>query len=223
VGDPGISALLGRPLDNVSANADARHDDGRNEWMVCQQMMRLQKSRRSFKRSPSRRMLLVTAYIFMLTGIVRADGGKVMWQRTAGPFRVTAFTTQSPLRKGPTDISFLVESTAKSRAIVDAQVFITLENESGTTVRAEATHTQARNKLLYCSLISLPEAGHWKMKIIVSQGGKGVELVDHLLVEKAQPMLLAYWKLVAFPPVIMILFIFNQWLRRSRGAKLGPL
>jgi hypothetical protein len=103
--------------------------------------------------------------------------------------------------------------------IVDARVFLELENGAGKTVRAEATHRLARNKLLYCSLINLPEAGHWKMKITIEYGDERAEVLDHLMVANPQPMLLAYWKLITFPPMVIILFIINHWLRRMRVHK----
>jgi hypothetical protein len=186
--------------------------------MVYQQMMRLQNTRRSFTEHLLVCMLLIAASIATVTSRVRADGGTVLWQRTTGPFQVTLFTAQTPLRKGPTDLSVMLEEAGETRPIVGARVFVELENGSGKTVRAEATHRLARNKLLYCSLIDLPEAGYWKMKIIIEYGDERAEVLDHLMVANPQPMLLAYWKLITFPPMIIILFIINQWLRRSRSA-----
>ena len=166
--------------------------------------------------------VLLIAFVFItVTNIVQADGGIVLWQRTTGPFTVTAFTTQSPLRMGPADISILVESAGEARPVMDAQVFIELTNEADATVSAEATHRQARNKLLYCSLINLPEAGNWRMKTIVEHGGERAEMLGDLTVIRPQPMLLSYWKLIAFPPVIIILFIINQSLRRRRNALIN--
>jgi hypothetical protein len=110
----------------------------------------------------------------------------------------------------------LLEGAGGHRPVMDAQVFIELEHEAGATVRAEATHRQARNKLLYCSLINLPEAGRWKMKLIMKHGGERAEALGDLTVARPQPMLFSYWKPIAFPPVIIILFIINQWLRRNR-------
>ncbi len=186
--------------------------------MVSQQMMRLKKSCRSCAPHLLSRMLLIAAFISMVTSNVRADSGTVLWKQIAGPFTVTAFTSESPLRTGPTDISFLVEGTDQPHPVVDAQVFIELDNEAGAIIRAEATHQQARNKLLYCSLINVPEAGHWKMKITIEHGAERAELLDRLMVVNPQPLLLAYWKLIAFPPMIIILFIINQWLRRSQST-----
>jgi hypothetical protein len=180
-------------------------------------MMVLRKSDQPLFGTLLLRMLFIGMSVSTLTSTVRADGGTVLWQRIIRPFTVTAFAAESPLRTGPTDISLLVESADEPHPLVDAQVFITLESEAGTTVRTEATHGQARNKLLYCSLINIPEAGHWKMKIIIEHAGERAEFLDHLIVSGKQPILIGYWKLLAFPPTIMILFVINQWLVRNRA------
>jgi hypothetical protein len=164
------------------------------------------------------RLLLIALSLSTPSLVVRADGGVVLWQQTTGPFTVTLFSTELPLRPGPADISVLLERPGGHSPVMDAQVFIELENEDGMTVNAEATHNQARNKLLYCSLMNLPAAGRWKMKLNVSRGGERTEASGDLNVAEPQPVLLPYWELISFPPIIMILFLINQWLRRGRAA-----
>lgn len=166
------------------------------------------------------RLLLLILSILTISISIRADGGNVLWQRTSGAITVTAFTTQSPLRPGPADISFFVETTAPSRTILDARVFVTFENETGATLRAEATHAQARNKLLYCSLIDLPKPGHWKMSLLVVYDNERAEFASDLVVSESQSSFFAHWKFMAFPPVIMVLFVINQWLRRNRPTAI---
>jgi hypothetical protein len=161
-------------------------------------------------------LLLIAIAFVTATRVVRADGGVVLWQQTTGPFTATVFSAETPLRPGPADISVLLEGTGGHHPVLNAHVFIELENETGMTVNAEATHGQARNKLLYCSLIHLPTAGHWKMRLIVKLASESASALGDLTVASPQPILLPYWKLVSFPPVIMTLFIINQWLRRSR-------
>ena len=119
------------------------------------------------------------------------------------------------MRPGPADLSVLVEGIHEHSPILDAQVFVELEHEAGMIIRAEATRTQARNKLLYCSLINLPAPGQWKMKVLVRHGNDAAEILNDLVVAAPQPLLLSYWKLTAAPAVIIILFILNQRLRRS--------
>lgn len=179
-------------------------------------MMKLRKSRQRFTGHHLMRMLLIATCLSTVTSSVRADGGTVLWQRTTGRFQITLFTAQMPLRRGPVDLSVMLEEAGETRPIVDARVFIQLENEAGKIVRAEATHQQARNKLLYCSLINLPEAGHWKMKLIIERGDERAEVLDDLMVANPQPMLFSYWKVMAFPPILIMLFIINQWLLQNR-------
>jgi hypothetical protein len=59
------------------------------------------------------------------------------------------------------------------------------------------------------------------MKTIVEHGGERAEMLGDFTVIRPQPMLLSYWKLIAFPPVIIILFIINQSLRRRRNALIN--
>jgi len=88
-------------------------------------------------------------------------------------------------------------------------------------IQAEATRSQARNKLLYCSLINLPAQGHWKVRLHVSRGDRSTVVLSDLVVAPAQPVFLSHWELIAVPPIIIILFILNQSLRRRpRKAKM---
>jgi hypothetical protein len=160
-------------------------------------------------------LLVVVVLLSPLVQIARADSGVVIFQRSSPPFIITLFSTEMPLRPGRADFSVLLETTGGHSPILDAQVFIELEHEGGTIIRAEATRSQARNKLLYCSLIDVPLSGRWKMRAHVIHGDYAAEAVSDLVVAAPQPVLLSYWKLTAAPAVIIILFILNQWLRRG--------
>jgi hypothetical protein len=207
-------------VDHLSADADAGHDDdARDALMGSQEMMGLRKGWRHLTGHKWLRLLLIALSLSTLTQIVHADGGVVLWQRTTGPFTITLFSTEMPLRPGPADISLLLERTGGNVPVMDAQVFIELQHEAGTIINAEATRSQARNKLLYCSLINLPAAGQWKLRLNVSRGYERAEVLGDLAVARPLPVLLSYWKLISFPPIIMILFIINQWLTRSRSRR----
>jgi|SRR5215470_10841258 len=161
-------------------------------------------------------LISVLILLSLLTSISHADGGVVMCQRNSAPFAITLFVNEMPLRPGPADLSVLVEPTNEHSAILDAQVFIELEHQAGTIIRAEATRSQARNKLLYCSVINLTKSGKWKMKLHVIRGESKAEVFSDLLVAAPQPVLVSYWKLFALPPIAIILFLINQWLRRRQ-------
>ena len=164
-------------------------------------------------------MKCLPVLIFVLLGsfvrIARADGGVVVFQQTSAPFTITLFSAEMPLRPGPADFSVLLERDGRS-PILDAQVLIELEHESGTIIRAAATRSQARNKLLYCSLINLHKSGRWKIRLHVTRGESSAEVLSDLLVAAPQPVLVSYWNLFALPPITITLFIINQWLRRRR-------
>ena len=162
-------------------------------------------------------LLLVFLSVLLLTRSVLADGGEVLCQRTSDSLVVTVFSTQTPLRTGASDISFLVENATDSHPILDAEVSVELKSDSGKSLHAEATRALARNKLLYCCLVDLPEAGHWTMKVIVKRGGERAVLIHHLHIADGLPTLLAYWKLLIFPPLLTFLFLANQFLRRRQA------
>jgi len=164
------------------------------------------------------RVLPLIVSILTMAISIRADGGSVLWQQSMGSITVTAFTTQSPLRPGPADISFLIEHNEQSRPILDAQLFVTFQSETGVAMGTEATHAQARNKLLYCTLLDLPNPGHWKMTLLVVHASERNEFVSHLAVSEPQSPLIANWKLMAFPFMVGILFIFQQRLAWMRGS-----
>src|SRR6266850_4381249 len=166
-------------------------------------------------------LLLVLISLSLTTQVARADGGVVMCQRTSAPFTITLFSTEMPLKPGPADLSVLLEQPDGHSPILDAQVFMELQHEAGMIIRFEATRSQARNKLLYCSLINLPKSGQWKMKLHVRRGDDNADVITDILVGAPQPVFLSYWKLIAAPPIIIGLFILNQSLRRRpRKAKM---
>jgi hypothetical protein len=177
------------------------------------------------ERRPFRHMwsflLLIVILLPLFDRIARADGGVVLWQRISAPFTITLFSTEVPLRPGVADLSVLLESTEGHSPILDARVLIELEHEAGTIIRAEATRSQARNKLLYCSLINLPAAGHWKIRLHIRRSDTRAEVLSDLVVAPPQPVVLSHWELIAVPPIIIGLFILNQSLRRRpRKAKM---
>jgi len=163
-------------------------------------------------------VLLILIGLSVLVRIARADGGAVMCQRASAPFAITLFSREMPLRPGPADLSVLLEQPGAHSPILDARVFISLEHENGTIIRTEATRNQARNKLLYCSLFTLPKSGHWKISLHVIRGNDKVDMVYDSVVAEAPPALLSNWKLISFPPVVIILFVINQRLRRKGSA-----
>jgi FixH len=144
-----------------------------------------------------------------------ADGGVVQMQRSSGRFVITVFTAPVPLRAGPADISILIQDRNSHHPVLDAEVTMSLYQEGREAIKAEARREQATNKLLYAALVSLPEAGRWKIEVTVVRNSEETRISGVMMVAPPLPFLLAYWWTLALPPVAIGLFVINQWLKRK--------
>jgi hypothetical protein len=156
--------------------------------------------------------------LLLSPAFAHGDGGVVRVSQTAGPFRVTVFTSPTPLRAGVIDISVFVQDSS-GNPVPDARVRIhvrpTREADGGTT--HEATREAATNKLYQAALVELP-AGSWQVSVDVT-GENGVSSVPFTLeVGEALPAWteMAFW--IALPLVPVILFVLVTRGRRSPAA-----
>lgn len=152
-----------------------------------------------------------------------ADGGTVQFREKAGPFWVSLFTTPSPLRPGPIDLSVLLETEGTHQPLLDAVVHIVIE-KNNRTIGLDATRSQATNKLLYASQANIPSPGPWHVKVMVNRNGRQATASGKLSVLEPLPPLLMYWPYFAVVPVFLLLFTIHQILRRrERGRRPGHL
>jgi FixH len=158
-------------------------------------------------------LILVAVALFAQVHLALADGGVVQMQRSAGQFVITVFTAPAPLRVGPADISILVQDSSNHNPVLDANVTVRLYREGGEAIDAEAGRERSKNKLLYGALLRLPEAGRWKIEVIVLRNSVKARISGAIIVAPRQPFLFAYWWTLALPPVAIGLFIINQWLK----------
>ena len=156
---------------------------------------------------------------------VRADGGVVRISQAAGPFEVTVFTSPTPLRAGPVDISVMVRDRASDQPILDAEVSLLLVSREGTaSMRAEATRANATNKLLYAALLELPRSGWWRLTLAVRHDGGTGEVSTDLSAAPPLPPLLSFWPYLALPAIVIVLFGLHQWLSaRPAAATTRPV
>jgi hypothetical protein len=162
--------------------------------------------------------------LLLTPALARGDGGVVRASASAEPYRMTVFTSPTPLRAGVIDLSVLVQDTT-GKPVPDARVLLHVRpaeaGEGGTT--HEATREAATNKLYQAAPVEL-RAGSWEVVVDVS-GEKGTgSLQFDMEVGEALPAWteMAFW--IALPLVPIILFVMVQTsLRRSRGVNSpGP-
>jgi hypothetical protein len=85
----------------------------------------------------------------------------------------------------------------------------------------EARLGQAANKLLYAAPAHLT-AGVWRITIsIQAPGGAASAVRGTVTILPQQPPIATYWPYFAVPPVFVLLFVLNRWLkRRSKTATI---
>lgn len=166
------------------------------------------------------RLLLLAAILLHAHGVLRADGGAVRLSERKGDYRITVFTSPTPLRAGPVDISVFVQDVATGEPIPEARITVrtTPRDHGGETICHPATMEAATNKLFQAAVFDLPEPGWWDVSILVEGLREPIEL--HFAMEASEP-LPRLWELmpwIAWPIVAIMLFCVHQWLVRRNLA-----
>jgi len=151
-----------------------------------------------------------------------ADGGLVRLSAEAGPFRLTAFTSPTPLRAGPVDVSVLVQDAADGAPVLDAEVEVRAMAASGGEAIVEAaTRGGASNRLLRSALLRIPDAGRFTLEVLVTRRGVSARAACEIDVLPALSAPIAYWPYFALPPAAIVLFTLRRWRAAlSRGGRV---
>jgi hypothetical protein len=167
----------------------------------------------------------------------KGDGGIIRLRGTQGAFSVTVFTSPEAVANGLADVSVLVQGSESGKVVLDADVRLTLSppsglamkqadelcglpaaamrlpNEIDNPVSVRATRQQASNKLLYAALVDLGAPGNWKLRLFVSRGSDTAQFDCVLPVTLSSGELAGLWPYLSLPPLVVVLFAVNQWLR----------
>ena len=165
------------------------------------------------------RKLLLTLVAILAPVRLFADGGTVQFREEAGALVITVFTLPSPLSVGPADISLLLQKRNGLEPVLDADVSMRLRTDAaGTEIQARPTRQQAQNKLLYAAPVTLSESGKWELAVTVFRNGERTDATGTIDVAPAPEKALSYWSYIAFPPLMIALFVVRERLI-SRKAK----
>jgi hypothetical protein len=158
------------------------------------------------------------ALIFLIVAILAparafADGGTIQMRKEAGALLITVFTSPSPLAAGPADISVLVQNRNGLEPVLDADVAVLLRRAASTTeIRVHATREQAQNKLLYAAPLTIAESGQWHLSVTTLHEGSRAAITGELEVARGRFSLGSYWGYIAFPPLMIAIFVMREWL-----------
>jgi hypothetical protein len=166
--------------------------------------------------------LLAVFILGMWATAARGDGGTMLLHQDSGAFTITLFAAPQPLQVGAADLSVMVQDRSSGDVLLDPAVDLTVAaeaaNESPQTVRL--TRGQASNRLLQAATVQFPQAGKWRLTLLVSRGGEAVRLGTECTVEPDRSRALLVWFYVLLPAGIILLFVLHQGLKiRTRKAR----
>lgn len=164
--------------------------------------------------------LLLPTLLILAQALAWADGGMVQMRQETGDLVITVFTSSSPLSVGPMDISLLLQNRNGLDPVLDASVSLVLVHaDSNIEFHARPSREQARNKLLYAAPVIFSRPGKWRISVTVRRNEKEVAAAGTLEVTPAPGEAFSLAGFLAFPPVMVGLFVIRERLirRRSRG------
>jgi hypothetical protein len=167
-------------------------------------------------------LLLFSSLIPHPSSLARADGGTVRVREQAGAYQVTVFTSPTPFRTGPVDVSVLVQDGATGECVPEARVTVRLTaGESGEILEYPATAEAATNKLFHAAVFQLPEPGWWDVEVAI-EGRRGPALLRfRVQAGEPPPRWLELWPWFAWPALAVALFSFHQLLVQRRIRQLS--
>jgi hypothetical protein len=152
--------------------------------------------------------------------MLRADGGAVRLRERAGGYQITVFTSPTPFRAGPVDVSVLVQDAATGECVPEARVSLCLKApEAGRVQEYPATTEAATNKLYRAAEFRLPESGLWDVAVAV-EGPHGPALVRFgVQADDPLPRSLDLWPWFGWPALVVALFGIHQVLVRRKARR----
>ena len=164
--------------------------------------------------------LLLTLVAILAPVRLFADGGTVQLRKEAGALLITVFTLPSPLSAGSADISLLLQKRNGLEPVLDADISMRLRAlASDTEIHARPTRQQAQNKLLYAAPVTLSESGKWDLAVTIFRNGERTDATGTIDVAPAPEKALSYWSYIAFPPLMIALFVVRERLINRKAKR----
>jgi hypothetical protein len=153
--------------------------------------------------------------MILCPSLAKADGGVMRMTETQEPFIITIFTPPEISRNLPAEVTVMVQKRDTGEVVMDAEVNLSFVLPVGATIKSiRATRTGPANKLFYGTSAVFPSVGDWQARVSVRQGGASAVVTCVLPVGMPPRRLAGLWPYLALPPVVIALFVVNQWLRR---------
>jgi hypothetical protein len=166
------------------------------------------------------RIILVMSFLHLPSSLLRADGGTMRWRERVGDYQIAVFTSPTPFRAGPVDVSVLVQDASSGECISEARVTVHLTARgSGFVAEYPATAEAASNKLFHAAVFHLPEPGWWDVDVAVD-GPHGSTLIRFgVQADEPLPRWLTLWPWFGWPAFAVALFGIHQVLVRRKDRR----
>jgi hypothetical protein len=163
-------------------------------------------------------LLLLSFFIFHPSSFARADGGAVRLHERAGTYQIAVFTSPTPFRAGPVDVSVLVQDAVTGDCVPEAQVTVRLTaRNSGQVLEYPATAEAATNKLFHAAVFQLPEPGWWDVSVAVEGPHGPARIRFGVQADEPPPRWLELWPWFGWPVFAVALFGLHQVLMRRKA------
>jgi hypothetical protein len=168
---------------------------------------------------PTLLFVLLSSLIPHPSSHLRADGGAVRLRQRAGAYQVAVFTSPTPFRAGPVDVSVLVQDAATGESVPAARVTVRLTAlGTGEVLEQPATTEAATNRLFHAAVFHLPELGWWDVEVAVD-GPHGPAIVRFgVEAGEPSPRWLELWPWFTWPALVVALFGLHRLLARRKAA-----
>jgi hypothetical protein len=160
----------------------------------------------------------ILALVCLHGTIAVADGGKLQLSQRQGRYQIAVFSSPTPLRVGPVDVSVLLLDADSGSPVDDAVVKVTATHfdRPAAVVAQLATFDAATNKLFRAATFDLPAAGRWRIETTIGgPQGNGLAAFDVEVAERL-PRALALWPWLAWPVIPVALYGLREITSRRR-------
>ena len=169
-------------------------------------------------RSPLGRLVLA-GVLWHWCAMLYADGGAVRCSERRGDYRITVFTSPTPLRAGPVDISVFVQDVATRRA--SAGSADPGASDAARSWRRNALSSAPQRRRRRTSSTRRPSStcpnragGTWRSSIEGLR--EPIKVSFAMEADKPPPQVWEMTPWIAWPALVMVLFGVHQWLVRRK-------
>lgn len=138
-----------------------------------------------------------------------------------GDYRITVFTSPTPLRAGPVDISVFVRDAITDEPIAECDIVVrvTPRGCSDDAIQQPATTASATNKLFQATVFDLPTSGWWDVTVRIDGPREPVEISFAMEADEPLPRVWEMAPWIVWPIGAILLFLVHKrlvWLKSRR-------